>query len=76
MDISPRGYQLHSNFLLDGVRWTSKIENELKEGCGEGNGAGLQGYDNEAVDNASGRIECVFELSGSEGGEQIYELQR
>lgn len=58
------------------LRWTSKIENELKEGCGEGNGAGLQGYDNEAVDNASGRIECVFELSGSEGGEQIYELQR
>jgi hypothetical protein len=47
---------LHSN-LLEGVRWISEIEDELNESCGEGNGARLQSDDNEAVDNASGRIE-------------------
>jgi hypothetical protein len=52
---------LHSN-LLEGVRWISEIENELNKGCGEGYGASLQSNDNEAVDNASGRIECGFEL--------------
>jgi hypothetical protein len=52
---------LHSN-LLEGVRWIFEIENKLNEGCGEGNSAGLQSNDNEAVDNAFGRTECGFEL--------------
>jgi len=52
---------LHSN-LLEGVRWICERENELNEGCGKGNGAGLQSNDNESVDKTSGRIECGFEL--------------
>ena len=52
---------LHSN-LLEGVLWIPVVENELNESCDEGNGAGLQSNNNEAVNNTFGHFECGLKL--------------